>query len=932
MEAAQVAGRAVEDLSQRSETEQVFAEPDGTWTSSSSLTPERVKEADGSWKDIDTTLEARDGGLMPKVAIGDLQISNGGDKSLASMSVDGRDLAWSWPTVLPKPFVHGNQATYPDVVPNGDLVVTATPSGFQHDLVLRQAPTSPLVLKTPVVTDGTILSEGADGELRMSTKSGEDLVGAPNPVMYDASTDPAGQSDNVADLDTAVTPSADGAVVTLRPDQAFLTDPATEYPVTIDPSYNVLQYSNGDTWVSTSGPNAIHPNDDTLVVGTPNGGTYKYRALLRFGTGAWDNAQISSATLRVRNFDAKTCSGSTIYATRIIESWMPGSATWNDQPAITTSGRDGSAVAKGYSGSCPAADVDWDATAITQAWANGSTNYGIRLAAADESLNSGYREYRSAGYTTADGSTALRPRLIVNYNHYPNTATTLAVSSLSGGSLSTARPVISAHVSDKDGAPVYERVEIYQGTSTSATYTGIGSKVTAATGGTSTLTVPAGVLSDGVSYTIKVYSWDGQFKSGSNGASGGYAGTTFTVHLPSDEDPATGTDPNDPAMTSYGVDEYELEDLQRVAAQDGTTVDEELDQFGWQDAFSDDVATIEAAYPETFASAEIPDSGTADATVKFTDAVPTDAASYFDDLPSGLDVDISAGAAYSAATQDQMVSDAADALSDQLSDDANFTVEYNETTQRLEADLYDPAPTPPSTTTLSARVRQTLSATTAPAVSVPGVDLSYSDEPVVETSTLQGGVTLSSAAGSSCTTGFPAQVRGTSTYGIITARHCDNDMDYYSTPSRYVLNDANRFLSWAKGDIQFHQTRGEGVGHSFYYAVGKKRKIGRVDHPVLGMRVCAFGRVSRNASVCSTVGSLHNAIQYSKAEQPRNMILTRTSMKTIPGDSGGPAFWGGHAIALISGSKNYAGGSQTILSPVDATVNDSSFNVMVNVP
>jgi hypothetical protein len=49
MTAAGILGVRVEDLSQRSETSRVLANPDGTWTTEEATGPVRVRRADGSW-------------------------------------------------------------------------------------------------------------------------------------------------------------------------------------------------------------------------------------------------------------------------------------------------------------------------------------------------------------------------------------------------------------------------------------------------------------------------------------------------------------------------------------------------------------------------------------------------------------------------------------------------------------------------------------------------------------------------------------------------------------------------------------------------------------------------------------------------------------------------------------------------------------------
>src|SRR4051794_20766355 len=61
-------GKPIEDLSARTETDQVFANPDGTFTRSEGLEPQRVRKPDG-WHPIDTTLRLDSGGGVVAAAI-----------------------------------------------------------------------------------------------------------------------------------------------------------------------------------------------------------------------------------------------------------------------------------------------------------------------------------------------------------------------------------------------------------------------------------------------------------------------------------------------------------------------------------------------------------------------------------------------------------------------------------------------------------------------------------------------------------------------------------------------------------------------------------------------------------------------------------------------------------------------------------------------
>ena len=77
--------RSVEDLSRRTETDQVFANPDGTRTVRSYADPKRLQNQDGTWSDIDLTLQPVDGGYAPTAAPVDSVFSDGGDKTFVEL-------------------------------------------------------------------------------------------------------------------------------------------------------------------------------------------------------------------------------------------------------------------------------------------------------------------------------------------------------------------------------------------------------------------------------------------------------------------------------------------------------------------------------------------------------------------------------------------------------------------------------------------------------------------------------------------------------------------------------------------------------------------------------------------------------------------------------------------------------------------------------
>ncbi|RNL64174.1 DNRLRE domain-containing protein [Nocardioides marmoriginsengisoli] len=902
-EEAVASGQRVEDLDQRSEVEQVFANPDGSWTSETATEPVRTRDDEGEWTDIDLTLEAVPGGFAPVSAIGGLTISDGGDRTFAEMSIDGRDLGWRWPESLPVPTIDGNIATYANVIDGGDLVVTATRTGFRHDIVLREAPVDPVSFQIPVVTGGPTVREEADNALVVATGTGDELVTAPQPIMYDAVDQTTGHPENQAAVNTTVTKTSTGSVITLDPAESFLNDPGTTYPVTIDPTWSAV--NPNDTWVWDTNPTAIHPYDETLYAGTPDGGVTRYRTYLEFENGLWQNQVVSAATLTMRNFDSATCSGTAVRARRVTSAWTPGTTTWNNQPAVTGANEAASSAARGFSTSCPAADVSWNVKDIVGIWAaNPSINYGFQIAAASETGTGSFRKYRSAGYTY----TSLIPRLSVTYNSYPYTPTNVAISPGLDGVVGSTTPTLSATVSDRDLGSVRARFNIYNGDSgTDLVWSGDGTVV--ASGGRSQIIVPSDVLVDGSHYTVKVYGFDGALLSGTN------------VPIPIDIDTSASvpeidldaTDPAPPMMTTYGVDEYQLNDLEAIAANDGTTLQQAVDRYGWGEEFGEAVGVISAAEPGTFAYAEIADVGAPSATVHFKGSVPSSAASAVANLP--VPVALVADAPYSDVEQADVVSTVVDSLNAQLPDADSFVVHMDPATGVVSAavEVGNVGSRSPSTmrTTARAAVAQQV-----PSVSVPDVSISMFDEPVMELNILRGGVRIGNDDGV-CTTGFPANEDVGSNSGLLTARHCPNDMYWYGvTPSnrggRPALSDASRFLSENYGDIQYSRTNGEAVGKAFYDRVGHPRRIEGVQKPYINKKVCMFGRKTNGyrkkdgKRTCTTIKNLNQGGHIDDdAGGPgwdfKRLVETHGQWSS-PGDSGGPWFSGGNAVGIVTGN------------------------------
>ena len=281
--AAASCGSRVEALSRRSETVQVFVNPDGTSTLEAAAVPQRVRRSNGSWADIDLTLAAgKDGLLRPKASVSDVAFSAGGDGPAATVNQAGRTMTLSWPGVLPAPVISGQEVTYASVLPDVDLVLRATTTGFTHVLVVKtaKAAASPALrqVRFGVGGDATLVRQ-ADGGLR--AVAGKSLVAsAAPPKMWDSAkrNNATGQVGDATDQDLLKSNAARAGVTAkvaklaaklasngdllLSPDTTMLSASDTVFPIYIDPgwvTYNKTRWAyanntnnnwdvNGEAW------------------------------------------------------------------------------------------------------------------------------------------------------------------------------------------------------------------------------------------------------------------------------------------------------------------------------------------------------------------------------------------------------------------------------------------------------------------------------------------------------------------------------------------------------------------------------------------------------------------------------------------------------------------------------------------------------------
>lgn len=521
-------GESVEMADRRTETEQLFAEPDGSRRLVVTALPTRVRQAKG-WVDVNPVLTRRpDGTVAPVAAAADVTFSGGGDAPLVRVAKNGAALAYTWPAPLPAPVLDGRTATYPEVFPGVDLKLSADAHGFSQVLVVKNAAAAAdprlAELRLGVRTEGGDLVLDEDGNLTLISATGDVAFHGSTPRMWDSAGSADEDGDRLAGPRTGdrvgeIGVRRDGDALVLTPDTAYLRDPERVFPVHIDPPMHaagrlafayVSKHFKTTKYYGTSDVAKVGYYNDPKASPTQD----TYRSFFRMNTSAVNGKHIISATFRTFETHSWSCTA------RSVQLWLTGGigtgTTWNNQPSWS---RQISAknVAKGYNSSCPDGGVDFDAkSAVEEAASKKWSNLTLGLRAASESDKLGWKKFRN------------NPVLEITYNTTPNVPDQLStdvgasagVACKTGADapyVTTRTPTLRARVSDPDsgkGQTVRAHFEWYV-----AGGAKVGERYTSyvASGTPVTAPIPSGAFNDGVRYSWRVRAQDGVSGSGNSG-------------------------------------------------------------------------------------------------------------------------------------------------------------------------------------------------------------------------------------------------------------------------------------------------------------------------------------------------------------------------------------------------------------------------------
>ncbi|MFJ4672513.1 ricin-type beta-trefoil lectin domain protein [Kitasatospora purpeofusca] len=375
------------------------------------------------------------------------------ERPLVRLGTGEQQVSFGWLGRLPAPKLEGSRATYVDARPGVDLVLQVTRTGFEQFLIVkdRSAVAQSGRVTIPLDTTGLTVVPQQDGSVHLLDRaSGKPTVRLPAPVMWDAVVDPASLEHlNRAPVTMEVRGQGADTELVLTPDAAFLADPKTQYPVTIDPPAEVAALY--DTYVQTDEYNDVSSSMD-LKLGSYDGKTVA-RSFLTVPGGDFNGKQILEAKLNLYNYHSSSC---------IPKQWEVWDARgagwwtrWTDQPrwgqkwatsddTFDEDGDDRHQCTRPDGSVWASADV----TAMVQYFADhGFGEYGIGLKAADESSSLSWKRFSSA----EGGAT---PYLSITYNTVPATPAAVEVQPSQPGTpryTPDANPRFQVQAADADG-------------------------------------------------------------------------------------------------------------------------------------------------------------------------------------------------------------------------------------------------------------------------------------------------------------------------------------------------------------------------------------------------------------------------------------------------------------------------------------------------
>ncbi len=413
---AMVADQALgpEIVSLRTRNSKTYSGQDGRFVTRLSSKSVHFKDAAGEWRDIDNGLayELGTGDLVnqandytlripPDLGAGPVRIDH--DKAWVSFALQGASATAT---------ASGAAARFAGAVGTTDVDYDAQSDAVKETITLHDASRDSFAFRLRAAP-GLRASLTKDGGVDIVDAAGKTQFALPPPFAYDA---PAPGEPPDVESRASYQLDADGAgwLLRLSVDPAWLANPSRRFPVTVDPTVNVL-VPFLDCTISSVTPTTSDCASTRMLVGhTASGG--EYRSIMRFGVDAQSaipkDAVVLASRLALHESQSDVLTVTGIAAHRILDAWN-SSATWTTNggaawtpgapfdPQLIDTGPAGTGVAWRYLRLDPA---------LTQGWLDGSTaDNGLVVKGTDTTVN------RVAFDTAEAADPALRPQLEISW-------------------------------------------------------------------------------------------------------------------------------------------------------------------------------------------------------------------------------------------------------------------------------------------------------------------------------------------------------------------------------------------------------------------------------------------------------------------------------------------------------------------------------------
>jgi len=445
---------------------------DGSYTRRVYHEPVNFKDHEGRWRSIDNTLQRAEDRLRVRANPIDVTFAMRAAATpqplmrmdLGDGTILGYDLSGATASTAT---VVGATATYSNVFPNVDLTLRSSGGTVKESLVLH-SPDVPTEFVYPLRLTGLTPQIDDDGGVVFRDADGNVSAQMPAGWMEDSAVDKSGAGAISYAVRFTIVTLAEGPALMVSVDRNWLWDPARTFPVVLDPSTGTSATTNADTYVQSGATEPNRRTENSVAVGTFDGGTGKAKALLpfepAFGT-AYAGKRLSAADLNLfltyqgigtgcvaRRFDVH----------RVTAQWNPSSVTYGAFPTYTSSIGNASPSNAAACGNTAAnrtvgtwVSVPLNVAAINE-WITGGSSYGLALTASETDSTAWKRFTSTDAWVDCNNSTygliSCAPFIDVTYTD--NVAPQVDVRYPSNNvTLDTLTPEFVAHGHDPDSWP-----------------------------------------------------------------------------------------------------------------------------------------------------------------------------------------------------------------------------------------------------------------------------------------------------------------------------------------------------------------------------------------------------------------------------------------------------------------------------------------------